>query len=166
MFIRLNGIPEPPEGYVPPLGSSRETWTNIYKNKGRIDYCVQQFGVCSQRQETRGHTSKPETIRMRNNTACVQQPHQQPLVHTFVCIMRARTNSLSRALSISLTLPTYYHVRNHIRCRKAAGLVPPAPLAYDTQHTPHTTYPQAPGNIVAHELCSLVQCCGERNGRG
>ena len=45
MFVRLNGIPEPPEGYVPPLGSSRETWTNIYKNKGRIDYCVQQFGV-------------------------------------------------------------------------------------------------------------------------
>jgi hypothetical protein len=48
MFIRLNGIPEPPEGYVPPLGSSRETWTNIYKNKGRIDYCVQQFGVSAQ----------------------------------------------------------------------------------------------------------------------
>ena len=45
MFIRLYGIPEPPEGYVPPLGSSRATWTNIYKNKGRIDYCVQQFGV-------------------------------------------------------------------------------------------------------------------------
>jgi hypothetical protein len=47
MFIRLNGIPEPPEGYVPPLGSSLNTWTNIYKNKGRIDYCVQQFGVRS-----------------------------------------------------------------------------------------------------------------------
>ena len=31
---------------MPPLGSSRNTWTNIYKNKGRIDYCVQQFGVC------------------------------------------------------------------------------------------------------------------------
>ena len=46
-FSKLNGIPEPPEGYVPPLGSSRETWTNIYKNKGRIDYCVQQFGVRS-----------------------------------------------------------------------------------------------------------------------
>ena len=46
MFFKLDGIPEPPEGYVPPLGSSRNTWTNIYKNKGRIDYCVQQFGVC------------------------------------------------------------------------------------------------------------------------
>jgi len=45
LFMRLEGIPEPPEGYVPPLGSSRNTWTNIYKNKGRIDYCVQQFGV-------------------------------------------------------------------------------------------------------------------------
>ena len=45
MFVRLDGIPEPPEGYVPPLGSSRNTWMNIYKNKGRIDYCVQQFGV-------------------------------------------------------------------------------------------------------------------------
>jgi hypothetical protein len=47
LFARLDGIPEPPEGYVPPLGSSRNTWTNIYKNKGRIDYCVQQFGVSS-----------------------------------------------------------------------------------------------------------------------
>ena len=45
MFFKLDGIPEPPEGYVPPLGSSRNTWTNIYKNKGRIDYCVQQFAV-------------------------------------------------------------------------------------------------------------------------
>ena len=45
LFMKLDGIPEPPEGYVPPLGSSRNTWTNIYKNKGRIDYCVQQFGV-------------------------------------------------------------------------------------------------------------------------
>jgi hypothetical protein len=45
LFFKLDGIPEPPEGYVPPLGSSRNTWTNIYKNKGRIDYCVQQFGV-------------------------------------------------------------------------------------------------------------------------
>ena len=42
------GIPEPPNGYVPPMGSSRNTWTNIYKNKGRIDYCVQQFQVDSQ----------------------------------------------------------------------------------------------------------------------
>jgi len=47
LFMRLEGIPEPPGGYVPPLGSSRNTWTNIYKNKGRIDYCVQQFGVLS-----------------------------------------------------------------------------------------------------------------------
>lgn len=47
LFMKLDGIPEPPEGYVPPLGSSRNTWTNIYKNKGRIDYCVQQFGVRS-----------------------------------------------------------------------------------------------------------------------
>jgi len=39
------GIPEPPAGYVSPLGASRNTWTNIYKNKGRIDYCVQQFAV-------------------------------------------------------------------------------------------------------------------------
>mmetsp|Transcript_62079 Transcript_62079/g.166591 ORF Transcript_62079/g.166591 Transcript_62079/m.166591 type:complete len:82 (-) Transcript_62079:155-400(-) len=46
MFVRLDGIPEPPAGYVPPLGASRSTWTNIYKNKGRIDYCVQQFEVC------------------------------------------------------------------------------------------------------------------------
>jgi hypothetical protein len=45
MFVRLDGIPEPPAGYVPPLGASRSTWTNIYKNKGRIDYCVQQFEV-------------------------------------------------------------------------------------------------------------------------
>lgn len=45
MFQRLDGIPEPPAGYVPPMGSSRNTWTNIYKNKGRIDYCVQQFSV-------------------------------------------------------------------------------------------------------------------------
>jgi hypothetical protein len=103
MFIRLNGIPEPPEGYVPPLGSSRETWTNIYKNKGRIDYCVQQFGVCSQRQETRGHTSNPDTSRMRNDTACGQHQHQHHPVNTLVCIMRARTNSLSRARSLSLS---------------------------------------------------------------
>jgi hypothetical protein len=47
MFVRLDGIPEPPAGYVPPLGASRSTWTNIYKNKGRIDYCVQQFEVLS-----------------------------------------------------------------------------------------------------------------------
>ena len=47
LFTRLDGIPEPPAGYVPPMGSSRNTWTNIYKNKGRIDYCVQQFGVRS-----------------------------------------------------------------------------------------------------------------------
>ncbi len=40
LFSRLDGIPEPPAGFVPPLGSSRNTWTNIYKNKGRIDYCV------------------------------------------------------------------------------------------------------------------------------
>ena len=46
LFSRLDGIPEPPAGYVPPLGASRSTWTNIYKNKGRIDYCVQQFEVC------------------------------------------------------------------------------------------------------------------------
>ncbi len=45
MFVKLDGIPEPPAGYVPPLGASRSTWTNIYKNKGRIDYCVQQFEV-------------------------------------------------------------------------------------------------------------------------
>eukprot|EP00290_Baffinella_frigidus_P007920 CAMPEP_0180125446 /NCGR_PEP_ID=MMETSP0986-20121125/5191_1 /TAXON_ID=697907 /ORGANISM="non described non described, Strain CCMP2293" /LENGTH=69 /DNA_ID=CAMNT_0022064857 /DNA_START=41 /DNA_END=250 /DNA_ORIENTATION=- len=49
MFMRLDaasgGIPAPPAGYVPPMGSSRNTWTNIYKNKGRIDYCVQQFQV-------------------------------------------------------------------------------------------------------------------------
>jgi len=52
MFMRLDaasgGIPAPPAGYVPPMGSSRNTWTNIYKNKGRIDYCVQQFQVDSQ----------------------------------------------------------------------------------------------------------------------
>jgi hypothetical protein len=57
-FTKLNGIPEPPEGYVPPLGSSRETWTNIYKNKGRIDYCVQQFGV-------RSPTNSPAHSRLR-----------------------------------------------------------------------------------------------------
>ena len=44
-FTRLDGIPEPPSGYIPPEGASRNTWANIYKNKGRIDYCVQQFGV-------------------------------------------------------------------------------------------------------------------------
>ncbi|EKX40479.1 hypothetical protein GUITHDRAFT_113510 [Guillardia theta CCMP2712] len=49
MFFKLEGIPEPPAGYVPPLGSSRNTWTNIYKNKGRIDYCVQQFDYLSNR---------------------------------------------------------------------------------------------------------------------
>ena len=46
-FTRLDGIPEPPSGYIPPEGASRNTWANIYKNKGRIDYCVQQFGVSS-----------------------------------------------------------------------------------------------------------------------
>jgi len=47
MFAKLEdgGIPAPPAGYVAPLGASRNTWTNIYKNKGRIDYCVQQFSV-------------------------------------------------------------------------------------------------------------------------
>ena len=45
LFARLDGIPEPPSGYIPPQGASRNTWANIYKNKGRIDYCVQQFGV-------------------------------------------------------------------------------------------------------------------------
>ena len=40
-------IPGPPAGWVPPIGSSANTWANIYKNKGRIDYCVQQFGVSS-----------------------------------------------------------------------------------------------------------------------
>lgn len=48
-FTRLDGIPEPPAGYIPPEGSSRNTWANIYKNKGRIDYCVQQFGYLSNR---------------------------------------------------------------------------------------------------------------------
>ena len=47
LFARLDGIPEPPSGYIPPQGASRNTWANIYKNKGRIDYCVQQFGVSS-----------------------------------------------------------------------------------------------------------------------
>ena len=138
MFIRLNGIPEPPEGYVPPLGSSRETWTNIYKNKGRIDYCVQQFGVCSQRQETRGHTSNPDTSRMRNDTACGQHQHQHHPVNTLVCIMRARTNSLL-ARALSLSHHTQNHARNHCRCRKAVVLVPQALLEYHTKHTPRTT---------------------------
>ena len=69
MFMRLDeaasgGIPRPPAGYVPPMGSSRNTWTNIYKNKGRIDYCVQQFQVEPRSRTTRlaatqGHEECP-----------------------------------------------------------------------------------------------------------
>ena len=76
MFTRLGGIPEPPEGYVPPLGASRNTWTNIYKNKGRIDYCVAQFGVsqlsqptdtgaCGHRQEQCTGTPSPLNLKER-----------------------------------------------------------------------------------------------------
>ncbi|EKX52077.1 hypothetical protein GUITHDRAFT_150671 [Guillardia theta CCMP2712] len=49
MRTKLEGIPEPPSGYVPPLGASHRTWTNIYKNKGRIDYCVSQFSYLTNR---------------------------------------------------------------------------------------------------------------------
>ena len=38
-----SGIVDPPPSYVPPLGASRATWPNIMKNKGNIDYCVDQF---------------------------------------------------------------------------------------------------------------------------
>ena len=36
-------IPGPPAGWVPPIGASTNNWANIYKNKQRIDYCVDQF---------------------------------------------------------------------------------------------------------------------------
>ncbi len=38
-----SAIQPPPPSYIPPLGASRATWPNIMKNKGNIDYCVDQF---------------------------------------------------------------------------------------------------------------------------
>ena len=42
-------IPGPPAGWVPPIGASSNTWANIYKNKQRIDYCVDQFAYLTNR---------------------------------------------------------------------------------------------------------------------
>lgn len=42
-------IPGPPAGWVPPIGASANTWANIYKNKQRIDYCVDQFAYLTNR---------------------------------------------------------------------------------------------------------------------
>ena len=39
----VSGPVDPPPTYIPPLGASRATWPNILKNKGNIDYCVDQF---------------------------------------------------------------------------------------------------------------------------
>jgi len=33
----------PPASWVPPMGASARTWSNILKNKNNIDYCVSQF---------------------------------------------------------------------------------------------------------------------------
>ena len=33
----------------PPIGASANTWANIYKNKQRIDYCVDQFAYLTNR---------------------------------------------------------------------------------------------------------------------
>jgi hypothetical protein len=37
------GIPAPPPTYVPPVGSSFNTWPNVYTNLKNIDYCTDQF---------------------------------------------------------------------------------------------------------------------------
>ena len=42
-------IPGPPAGWVPPIGASSNTWANIYKNKQRMDYCVDQFAYLTNR---------------------------------------------------------------------------------------------------------------------
>ncbi|KAJ1475976.1 hypothetical protein T484DRAFT_1908738 [Baffinella frigidus] len=42
-------IPGPPAGWMPPIGASSNTWANIYKNKQRIDYCVDQFAYLTNR---------------------------------------------------------------------------------------------------------------------
>eukprot|EP00960_Hanusia_phi_P032286 749787-Hanusia_phi.AAC.1 len=42
-------IPVPPPTWIPPLGASRRTWSNVYKNKSNIDYCVAEFHYLSNR---------------------------------------------------------------------------------------------------------------------
>ena len=42
-------IPGPPAGWIPPIGASSNTWADIYKNKQRIDYCVDQFAYLTNR---------------------------------------------------------------------------------------------------------------------
>jgi hypothetical protein len=42
-------ILSPPKSWVPPLGASARTWSNILKNKNNIDYCTSQFHYLSTR---------------------------------------------------------------------------------------------------------------------
>merc|ERR1712205_126043 len=52
-FVRPNmvngGIPAPPPTYVPPVGSSFNTWPNVYTNLKNIDYCTDQFSYITNR---------------------------------------------------------------------------------------------------------------------
>jgi len=42
-YLYFAGIPNPPAGYVAPMGASPNTWPAIYNNLQNIDYCVDEF---------------------------------------------------------------------------------------------------------------------------
>eukprot|EP00292_Cryptomonas_paramecium_P032679 CAMPEP_0113692454 /NCGR_PEP_ID=MMETSP0038_2-20120614/19090_1 /TAXON_ID=2898 /ORGANISM="Cryptomonas paramecium" /LENGTH=89 /DNA_ID=CAMNT_0000614361 /DNA_START=51 /DNA_END=320 /DNA_ORIENTATION=- /assembly_acc=CAM_ASM_000170 len=42
-YLYFRGIPNPPENYIPPPGSSVNTWPNIYNNLLDMDFCVDHF---------------------------------------------------------------------------------------------------------------------------
>lgn len=39
-YLGFEGIPNPPDDYVAPLGASPYTWPAIHNNMEDIDYCV------------------------------------------------------------------------------------------------------------------------------
>lgn len=49
MLAEDGEIPPPSPTWIPPLGASRRTWANVYKNKSNIDYCVAEFHYLSNR---------------------------------------------------------------------------------------------------------------------
>ena len=47
--MQNGGIPAPPPTYVAPVGSSFNTWPNVYTNLKNIDYCTDQFNYITNR---------------------------------------------------------------------------------------------------------------------
>jgi hypothetical protein len=39
----------PPADWLPPMGASRKTWGNVFKNKERMDFCSEQFHYLASR---------------------------------------------------------------------------------------------------------------------